>query len=125
MKLIQALMPMLFMSVLLNAQSKPIPADSMIVQSDNPRRQAPALSYFLKYKGKTFSIDSTAIKNGALPSRAIRSLDLVIDKNELERYGNAANNGAIILSLTEVQSSKTFRSIKKYLKEIPMFTQAE
>ena len=126
MKLIQTLIPMLFMSVLSYAQSKPIQGDSIVkVQLDGPRKQGPAPLYILKYKGKTFSIDTTAMKNGALDSKAIKSLDVVIDKNTLEKYGNAARSGAIVITLSEEQSTRTFRSLKKYLRQISMSTKVE
>jgi hypothetical protein len=126
MKLIQAIIPMLFMSFLSYAQSKPIQADSIVkIQLDGPRKQGPAPLYILKYKGKTFSIDTTAMKNGALASKAIGSLDVVIDKNTLEKYGDAAKNGAIVITLNEEQSSRTFRSLKKYLRQISLLTKGE
>jgi hypothetical protein len=126
MKLIQALIPMLFIGVLSNAQSKPIPADSIFkVQLDGPRMQGPAPLYLLKYKGKTFSIDTTAMKNGVLDSQAIGSLDVVIGKEALSKHGEAAKSGAIVLTLIEEQSSKTFMSIRKYLEEISILTKVE
>jgi hypothetical protein len=123
MKIMLALILMLFVSVLVNAQSKQMPPDTVRnVRLDGPRKLGAEPLYILNYQGKTFSIDSVAIKNGVIPSGAINSLDLVIDKNALEKYGNAAKNGAIVLTLIEEQNSKTFRSIKKYLKEIPRLT---
>ena len=117
---------MLFMSFLSYAQSKPIQTDSIVkVQLDGPRKQGPAPLYILKYKGKTFSIDTTAMKNGALASKAIGSLAVVIDKNTIEKYGDAAKSGAIVITLNEEQSSRTFRSLKKYIRQISMLTKVE
>jgi len=83
-----------------------------------PRKQGPAPLYILKYKGKAFSIDTTAIKNGALESRALKSIDVIIDKRELARYGDAARNGAIVITLNEVQNERIFSSLKKHLRKI-------
>jgi hypothetical protein len=121
MKLIFIIISMLFLSVFSNAQSKPIKTDSIPkVMIDGPMRKGPQPLWLLKHRGKTFSIDTTAMKNGVLASKSIGFIDVIPDKEAVKKYGNAAENGVIVITLGEEPGSKIFRSLKKHLKEVPI-----
>jgi hypothetical protein len=48
------------------------------------------------------------MKNGVLDSQAIGSLDVVIGKEALSKYGEAAKSGAIILTLMSFRKLNLF-----------------
>ena len=121
MKRLLLLIPMLFVRVLLHAQAEPAwPNSGKQVLLDGPRKNYPSPLWLLKHKNKVYSVDTTAVKEGVIDQESIASVEVFKDKEELKKYGDLANNGVIVITLTKKRGAQTFRSLKRYLKEMPL-----
>ncbi len=120
MKLLQILIPLFFVSSMSYAQSETIKEDSVTrVRLDCSIKEFPSPLWLVMYEGKMFSIDSVVMKEKKIlnPS-SIKSVNVLKNQQELEKYGNAGKNGVVILTLSEEKGAKTFKSLKKYLTAI-------
>lgn len=119
MKSIKILVVLIFIGSFSYAQSEKAKVDSgIVVHLDGPVHTTPSPLYILTHEGKEYSLDTTAAKKGILDINSIKSIDIPKDREAILKYGAAAKNGVVVITLNEQKYSGAFNLLEKYLKAL-------
>jgi hypothetical protein len=113
------IIPLIFLSIVVNAQSRIAKNDSaFVMRCSSPLLKGPSPLWIVLHKGNTFSIDTNFVQNGILEPGFINSINIMKDKEGLQQYGSAAKNGVIVIILIHQRNNKPIKALRKYLKEM-------
>ena len=113
------IIPFIFLSFIVNAQSDVAKKDStFIMRCSSPVIKGPSPLLILMHEGNKFSVDTIVMHNGILEPDFIKSINIMKDKEGLEQFGSAAKNGVIVFTLIERNSNKSINALRKYLKAL-------